>query len=187
MLPACTKNIFERFDFDAAKDEHNSCARALLSLKKSASQTVSLCALCSEVAGSCAIKITLYSTSQSTGNMSTDFILPEDISPIPVLKTNIKPRRVKMISDFRSGNVRTDATEENGNQREDVICTYCKGNFSDDVQGEIWVQCVIGEDWCHEECAGAENDTFICNYCLQDKGNIVLDRKICSFLCLKLL
>jgi hypothetical protein len=69
--------------------------------------------------------------------MSTDFILPEDISPILVLKTNIKPRRVKMISDFRSGNVRTDATEETVNQREDVICTYCKGKFSDDVQGEM--------------------------------------------------
>jgi hypothetical protein len=82
------KNIFEHFDFDAATEEHNFCARALLSLKESASQTVSLCDLSSEVAGSCALKTTLYSTpstSQSTGTMSTGFILPEDISPIPIL------------------------------------------------------------------------------------------------------
>ena len=31
-----------------------------------------------------------------------------------------------------------------------------------------WVQCVICEDWCHEECAGADKDKFICDYCLQD-------------------
>jgi hypothetical protein len=39
-----------------------------------------------------------------------------------------------------------DVTEENGNQTEDVICTYCKEKFSDDVQGEIWVKCVMCED-----------------------------------------
>jgi hypothetical protein len=101
--------------------------------------------------------------------------------------TNVNDLRVKMISDFRPGNVHTDATEENGNQGEGVICTYCKGTFSDDVQGEMWVQCVIGGDWCHEECAGADKDKLICDYCLQNKENVVLDRKICSFLCLKLL
>ena len=37
--------------------------------------------------------------------------------------TTVNALRVKVISDFRPGNVHTDATEENGNQREDVICT----------------------------------------------------------------
>jgi hypothetical protein len=49
--------------------------------------------------------------------------------------------------DYRSASVQADAIEENGNQTEDIICTYCKGKFSDDVQGEIWVQCVKCEDW----------------------------------------
>jgi hypothetical protein len=59
-------------------------------------------------------------------------------------KQKIKARMAKMIRDFRSGNVQTDATEENGNQREYVIFTYCKGELSDCVQEEIWVQCVTG-------------------------------------------
>jgi hypothetical protein len=66
----------------------------------------------------------------------------------------------------KKARVQADAIEENGNQTQDVICTYCKGKFSDDVQGEIWVQCVMCEDWCHEECAGADKDKFIRDYCL---------------------
>jgi hypothetical protein len=68
--------------------------------------------------------------------------------------------------DYRSASVQADAIEENGNQTDDVICTYCKGKFSEDVQGEIWVQCVNCEDWCREEYAGANKDKFICGYCL---------------------
>jgi hypothetical protein len=68
--------------------------------------------------------------------------------------------------DYTSASVQVDAIEENGNQTEDVICTYGKGKFSDDVQGEIWVQCVMCENWCCEECAGAHKDKFICVYCL---------------------
>jgi len=68
--------------------------------------------------------------------------------------------------DSRSASIQADAIEENGNKTGDVICTYCKGRFSDNVQGEVWVNCIMRGDWCHEECAGADRDKFICDYCL---------------------
>jgi len=60
----------------------------VLSQKESPTQIALSCAFSSEVRGSSALKTTSYyipSTSQSTENMSTDFTLPEDISPIPIL------------------------------------------------------------------------------------------------------
>jgi hypothetical protein len=76
-------------DFDAATEEYSTCAGALLSRNESATQTASLYAFSSEVAGRSALKTTSYftpSTSQSTENMSTHFIWTEDISPIPILR-----------------------------------------------------------------------------------------------------
>jgi hypothetical protein len=55
------RNIFEDFDFDAATEERNPCAGALLSRKESATQTASICAFSSEVAGS-SLSTTSYST-----------------------------------------------------------------------------------------------------------------------------
>jgi hypothetical protein len=57
--PACTGlhllngNIFEDFDFDAATEEHNPCAGALLSRRESETETASLCAFSSEVRQFC--------------------------------------------------------------------------------------------------------------------------------------
>jgi hypothetical protein len=58
-------------------------------------------------------------------------------------ETGNKEAWKKVKSDYRSVSVQVDAIEENGNQTEDVIFTCCKGKFSDDVQGEVWVQCVM--------------------------------------------
>jgi hypothetical protein len=55
------RNTFEDFDFDAATEEHSPCAGALLSRNESATQTASLCAFSSEVAGRSALKTTSYS------------------------------------------------------------------------------------------------------------------------------
>jgi hypothetical protein len=60
------RNVLEDFAFDAATDEHK--AGALLSRKESATQTASLCAFSSEIAGS-PLKTTLYST-PSTSQVS---------------------------------------------------------------------------------------------------------------------
>jgi hypothetical protein len=65
--------------------------------------------------------------------------------------------------DSRTASLQANAMQKNGNHTEDVICTYCKGKFSNDVQGEIWVQCVMCEDWCHEERAGTDRDKCICD------------------------
>ena len=92
-LHPLNRNIFEDFDFAAATEEHSPCAGALLSQKESATQPH--CAFSSEITGSSAHKPTSYfapSTAQSTENTSTDFILPEDISPVPILRNKISGR-----------------------------------------------------------------------------------------------
>lgn len=50
-------------------------------------------------------------------------------------------------------------------QTQDATCAYCSGKFSDDVQGEQWVQCTICEDWYHADCAGAYSQQFVCDFC----------------------
>jgi hypothetical protein len=47
--------------------------------------------------------------------------------PVKQETGNRKQRASKTVKrDYRSANVQADAIEENGNQTEDVICTYCK-------------------------------------------------------------
>jgi hypothetical protein len=82
------RNIFEDSGFVAATEEHNPCAGALLSRKESATQRASIYAFSSEVAGS-SLRTTSHSTpstSHSTENTSTDFTLPDDISPLPIFR-----------------------------------------------------------------------------------------------------
>jgi hypothetical protein len=88
-LHPLNRNIFEDFDFNAATEEHNSCAGALLPQKVSA---VSLCSFISEVAGSSVLKITIYST-PSTSQVYRLYIAHTDFE-----KQNIRPRLVKMFS-----------------------------------------------------------------------------------------
>jgi hypothetical protein len=61
-------------------------------------------------------------------------------------KTGNKEASKKVKGVYRSASGESDTIEENGNQSEDVICTYCKGKFSDVVQGEIWVQYAMCDD-----------------------------------------
>jgi hypothetical protein len=61
-LRPVNRNIFEGFDFDAATEEHNPCAGALLSRKEFVTQKASVCAVSSDIAGSFALKTSSYST-----------------------------------------------------------------------------------------------------------------------------
>ncbi|XP_067642531.1 uncharacterized protein [Eurosta solidaginis] len=55
----------------------------------------------------------------------------------------------------------------NAAEKEDAKCLYCSTFYSEDRPGEIWVQCVSCNNWSHEECAGCEQDLFICDMCTQ--------------------
>lgn len=48
---------------------------------------------------------------------------------------------------------------------DDAICLFCEERFSTDTRGEIWVMCAMCNCWAHDECAGAEKDTYICDFC----------------------
>ncbi|XP_039968019.1 uncharacterized protein LOC120779720 [Bactrocera tryoni] len=55
----------------------------------------------------------------------------------------------------------------NAGEKEDSKCLYFSTFYSEDRSGEIWVQCVSCKNWSHEECAGCEQDLFICDMCTQ--------------------
>ena len=48
----------------------------------------------------------------------------------------------------------------------DTPCIYCTGLFSEDGQGEQWVMCKTCRKWVHTECAGADEDEFKCDLCI---------------------
>lgn len=48
---------------------------------------------------------------------------------------------------------------------EDAICIFCGNSFSKDVRGELWIKCLMCEEWSHSLCAGCESDTYICDFC----------------------
>ncbi|KAL4719256.1 hypothetical protein ACJJTC_005805 [Scirpophaga incertulas] len=48
---------------------------------------------------------------------------------------------------------------------EDAECMFCHMLFSNDTQGETWIKCLMCGLWAHNDCAGAEFDTWICDFC----------------------
>jgi len=48
---------------------------------------------------------------------------------------------------------------------EDASCIFCDMRFSDDKKGELWIQCLTCQLRAHTECAGPENDHYICDFC----------------------
>lgn len=48
---------------------------------------------------------------------------------------------------------------------DEVPCMFCEGLFSTDHRGELWVQCIMCEGWAHNDCAGSENDIYVCDFC----------------------
>lgn len=48
---------------------------------------------------------------------------------------------------------------------DDAVCMFCEGRFSNDTRGELWIMCFMCSMWAHNECAGAEKDNYICDFC----------------------
>jgi hypothetical protein len=49
---------------------------------------------------------------------------------------------------------------------DDAECPYCKELFSTGKYGEKWITCIKCNQWCHEECSGADDyKKFICAFC----------------------
>lgn len=47
----------------------------------------------------------------------------------------------------------------------DAACIFCDEKFSSNVRGELWVQCLMCSLWAHNECAGAEREEYVCDFC----------------------
>ncbi|XP_046677318.1 uncharacterized protein LOC124365384 [Homalodisca vitripennis] len=48
---------------------------------------------------------------------------------------------------------------------EHTPCMFCEGLYSADHRGELWIQCMMCEMWAHNDCAGAEKDVYVCDFC----------------------
>lgn len=48
---------------------------------------------------------------------------------------------------------------------DDAVCLFCESLFSEDKPGELWVQCLVCQMWAHNECAGSERDSYVCDFC----------------------
>ncbi|GBP36605.1 Tigger transposable element-derived protein 1 [Eumeta japonica] len=47
----------------------------------------------------------------------------------------------------------------------DTECIFCNAQFSNDTRGEIWIKCQSCDMWAHNDCAGAEGDYYVCDFC----------------------
>ncbi|PSN56935.1 hypothetical protein C0J52_07430 [Blattella germanica] len=47
----------------------------------------------------------------------------------------------------------------------DASCLFCDGLFSEDSRGELWVMYMQCRMWAHSECAGADTEYYICDFC----------------------
>lgn len=47
----------------------------------------------------------------------------------------------------------------------DALCLFCEAKFSEDRSGETWIKCVLCSMWAHVECAGAEKEYYVCDFC----------------------
>ncbi|KAJ8893157.1 hypothetical protein PR048_005740 [Dryococelus australis] len=48
---------------------------------------------------------------------------------------------------------------------ENAWCMFCDRKFSEDSEGKLWVMCIMCSLWAHVDCAGAEKDVHICDFC----------------------
>ncbi|KAJ8894101.1 hypothetical protein PR048_006711 [Dryococelus australis] len=53
--------------------------------------------------------------------------------------------------------------EHNGTtpDNDDAVCIFCETKYSEDTQGETWIQYVICHLWCYSECTGYESGAYL--------------------------
>jgi hypothetical protein len=93
-LHLLNRNVVEDFDFDAATEQHNPRAGALLSRKESATQTASLCAFGSEATSSSALRTTTYST-PSTSKVHIKYINKLYIARRYITHTDFEKQKIR--------------------------------------------------------------------------------------------
>ncbi|GBP24910.1 hypothetical protein EVAR_12574_1 [Eumeta japonica] len=86
------------------------------------------------------------------------------------LRNEVTDRTEDDLSDMGNDDETTDESEDENPVRiypenSDTTCIFCYSKFSDDTSGEIWVMCQSCELWAHNDCAGAEGDYYICDFC----------------------
>ncbi|CAH1995707.1 unnamed protein product [Acanthoscelides obtectus] len=117
------------------------------------------------------------SLEKSAANMSKKKLLFNDFDGSKKKSSNKMTKRPKISSKPESessdsdGDLPDDSSSDierpNGHypDDEDASCLFCNGMFSEDTRGEVWVKCFQCFMWAHSDCAGAEKDIYICDFC----------------------
>lgn len=92
-------------------------------------------------------------------------------------KTINKTKKVKKNQKFEEDSDSSDSSQDlphdddsdmDADENGDATCIFCTENFSDNQQGEVWVQCSICFRWAHEDCAGSEKTkAYVCDFCFE--------------------
>jgi hypothetical protein len=80
-------------------------------------------------------------------------------------KAKSRPKRKLKFSGKNDGSSSDENFVANAPTSDDARCIFCERFYSQYSKGEEWVQCISCEDWAHTECAGAEKDIYVCDYC----------------------
>lgn len=113
----------------------------------------------------------------------SDLVLPGDIQPIPEDKNRTSnPRKVATwakvftFSPYKNHSLLAK-TRERGRDHDqndcstgipensDTICPSSETSYSRDTCGEEWIQCYSCILWSHTDCAGFEDQYYICDFC----------------------
>ena len=79
------------------------------------------------------------------------------------------PKRVLLIESDSDGSISLEMEfSDHLDNDDDAECIYCAGHFSDDKNGEKWIQCTKCYRWGHEECANSKyKKNYICYFCIE--------------------
>lgn len=88
-----------------------------------------------------------------------------------------RPAKESESSDEESDNLNEDLKLDDSDNDLDLVpghsnpddtdaeCIFCGEKFSTSQRGELWIQCLMCSMWAHNECAGAERDEYVCDWC----------------------
>ncbi|XP_050509245.1 jerky protein homolog-like [Diabrotica virgifera virgifera] len=67
-------------------------------------------------------------------------------------------------------NIEEDTDSELSSQgsipdNDDAVCIFCEESYSSNSRGETWIKCQSCLLWAHNECAGAETEHYMCDFC----------------------
>ncbi|KAK0070665.1 hypothetical protein PV326_002227, partial [Microctonus aethiopoides] len=78
---------------------------------------------------------------------------------------NISRKAAVIISSMCKNDLIQQKVRNEAPDYADAECMFCQWLFSEDTQGELWIQCLMCKLWAHNDCSGPAFDSWICDCC----------------------